>query len=84
MPKKMKPIKFSLTLRYKETVESQPEDLMLINKEKKELIIEWILPTDFWVKMKEIKKVDKYLDLAWELKNFGNMKVTVIPIVVGA
>ena len=25
-----------------------------------------------------------YLDLAWELKNIWNMKVTIIPIVIGA
>ena len=31
----------------------------------------------------ERKKKDKYLDLVRELKNLWNMKVTVIPIVVG-
>ena len=39
------------------------------------------------VKIKEIKKVDKYFDLAGELKQkktLWNMRVTVIPIVVGA
>ena len=36
------------------------------------------------VKIKESKKRDKYLDLVRELKMLWNMKVTVIPIVVGA
>ena len=34
--------------------------------------------------MKERKKKDKYLDLARELKKMWNMKVTIIPIVIGA
>ena len=34
--------------------------------------------------LKESKKKDKYLNLASELKNLWNMKVTVIPIVIGA
>ena len=42
------------------------------------------VPTNHRVKMKENGKMDKYLDLARELKNVWNMKVKVIPIVVGA
>ena len=41
----------------------------------------FILPDDKG-KMKESKKVDKYLDLAWELKKLWNIMVTVIPIVI--
>ena len=33
--------------------------------------------------MKENEKMDKYLDLARELKKIWNMKVKVIPIVIG-
>ena len=36
------------------------------------------------LKIKESEKIDKYLNLARELKKQWNMKVTVIPIVVGA
>ena len=39
---------------------------------------------DHRVKLKESKKKDKYLDLAWEQKKIWNMKVMVIPIVIGA
>ena len=35
-------------------------------------------------KLKESKKRDKYLDFARELKKLWNMKVTIIPIVIGA
>ena len=34
--------------------------------------------------MKESKKRDKYVDLAREMKKLWNMKVTIIPIVIGA
>ncbi len=34
--------------------------------------------------MKESQKKNKYLDLVRELKKLWNMKVTIIPIVVGA
>ena len=36
------------------------------------------------IKLKECEKKDKYLDLARELKKLWNMKVTIIPIVIGA
>ena len=34
--------------------------------------------------MKECENKDKYLDLARELKKLWNMKVTIVPIVIGA
>ncbi len=36
------------------------------------------------VKLKESEKRDKYLDLARELKTLWNIKVTKIPVVIGA
>ena len=36
------------------------------------------------MKMRECEKKDKYLDLAWELKKLWNMKVTIVPLVIGA
>ena len=40
-------------------------------------------PADHRMKLKECEKKDKYLDLARELKKLLNMKVTIIPIVIG-
>ena len=34
--------------------------------------------------LKESEKKDKYLDLVGELKKLRNMKVTIVPIVIGA
>ena len=42
------------------------------------------VPMDNRVKLKESEKKDKYLDLARELKKQWNMKVTIIPRVIGA
>ena len=42
------------------------------------------VPADYWVKLKESEKKDRYLDVVMELKKLWNMKVTVIPIVTGA
>ena len=46
-------------------------------------IVDFAVPADHKVKLKEIKKKDKYLNFAWELKKLWNMKVTLIPIVIG-
>ena len=35
------------------------------------------------MKLKEYEKRDKYLDLTRELKRLWNMKLTIIPIVIG-
>ena len=35
------------------------------------------------MKLKECEKKDKYLDLARELKKLWNMRVTIVPIVIG-
>ena len=39
---------------------------------------------EHWIKLKECEKKDKYLDLARKLKILRNIKVTIIPIVIGA
>ena len=41
-------------------------------------------PADQIVKLKESEKKAKYLDLDRELKKLWNMKVTFIPIIIGA
>ena len=60
-------------------------DLVLINKKRKTCrIVDFAVPADHRVKIKENEKRDKYLDLARELKRLWNTKVTIIPIVMGA
>ena len=46
--------------------------------------MDFAVPTDHRVKLKESEKKYKYLDFAMELKILWNIKVTNIPIVIGA
>ena len=53
-------------------------------KEKICKIVDFAVPVDHRIILKESEKKDKYLDLARELKKLWNMKVTIVPIVIGA
>ncbi len=46
--------------------------------------MDFAVPADHRIKLKESEKKYKYFDLARELKKLWNMKVTIIPIVIGA
>ena len=60
-------------------------DLIIINKKKRTCkIVDFAVPADDRIKLKECEKKDKYMDLARELKKLWNMQVTIIPIVIGA
>ena len=73
-------------------------DLIIINKKKKKKkrkkrkrkkrsckIVDFAVPADHRIKLKECEKKDNYLDLTMELKKkLWNMQVTIIPIVIGA
>ena len=59
-------------------------DLIIKKKEKKSTKLSTLLSRLNTIKLKECEKRVKYLDLARELKNLWNMKVTIIPIVIGA
>ena len=51
---------------------------MLINKKKRPCdLVNFVVPADHRMKMKESKKIGKYFDLARELKKLWNMKATV-------
>ena len=57
------------------------------NKQKKKRIckiVDFAVPADHRIKLKECEKKDKCLDLGRELKKLWNMKVTIVPIVIGA
>ena len=69
-------------------ISARRPDLIIINKKKKKKkickIVDFAIPADHWIKVKECEKKDKFLDLARELKKLWNMKGTIIPIVIGA
>ena len=45
-------------------------------------IVNFAVPADHRINLKECEKKDKYLDLTMELKKLWNMQVTIIPIVI--
>ena len=45
--------------------------------------MDFAVPADYRVKLKESQKKDEYLDLVRELKKLWNMKATIIQIVIG-
>ena len=61
-------------------------DLIIINEKKKICkMVDFSVPADHRIKLKEFEKKNKYLDLARKLKKkTWKMKVTIIPIVIGA
>ena len=66
-------------------ISARRPDLIIIHKEKRICkIVDFAFPADHRIKLKECEKKDKYLDLARELIKLSNMKVTIIPIVIGA
>ena len=46
--------------------------------------MDFSVPADHRIKLKKSEKKDKYLDHGMELKKLWNMKVTIIPVVIGA
>ena len=59
-------------------------DLIIINKKERIFkIVDFAVPADHRINLKESEKKDKYLDLARKMKKLWNMKVTV-PTVIGA
>ena len=67
-------------------ISTRRPNLIVINNRKKRTckIVDFAVLADHRIKLKEKEKKDKYLDLARELKKLWNMKVTIIPIVIGA
>ena len=63
---------------------SRRPELKIINNKKRELAELWAVPSDLWVKLKEVKKRNKYVDFAGKWKNGGTWKCPVIPVVSGA
>ena len=60
-------------------------DLIIINKKMRICkIVDFAVLVDHRINLKESEKKDKYLNLAREIKKLWNMKVTIVPIVIGA
>ena len=66
-------------------IEARRPDLVLVDKSKKSChIIDVAIPEDTGAKEKEAEKVEKYQNLARELRRMWEVKTKVVPIVLGA
>ena len=80
-----KQILWYFTVQTDHFVTARRPDTIFIDKKHHDFqIIDLAIPYDTRVYDKEVHKIEKYLNLAWELKNLWNMKVTGVPLVVGA
>ena len=80
-------------LIYKRISDRRPDHilisvLIIINSKKKKKrtcrIVDFAVPADHRVKLKQNEKKDKYIDLASELTKLWNRKVTIIPTLIDA
>ena len=53
------------------------------DRENLEIRLAETVPADHRINLKENEKKDKYLDLARDLKKLCNLKVVIVPIVIG-
>ena len=64
---------------------AKKHDMVVIDKEHHGYqITDFAIPYDTRVDDKKVEKIETYLDLARELKKVWNIKVTMVPLVVGA
>ena len=74
-----------MTYKTDHLISTRTPDLIVINEKKRTCkIMEFIVPADHRIKLNEREKEDKYLDLAREFEKLWNVKVTIVPIVIGA
>ena len=65
-------------------ISARRPDLIIINNKREFAIVDFDVPADHRIKLKESEKKYEYLDLARELKKLWNMMMAIIPIVIGA
>ena len=64
-------------------ISARRPDLIVTNKKRTCKIVDFAVPADYRIKLKESGKKDKYQTLPGNFKKW-NMKVTIIPIVISA
>ena len=76
---------WDFSVRTDHEIEARKPDLLIIDKSENNCkIIDVAIPEDGRVRAKEDEKVEKYQDLAREVRKIWGVRTKVIPIVVGA
>ena len=65
-------------------IEAWRLDLVVVDKDRSCKIIDFAAPVDSRIEEKEKDKIEKYQDLGRELQKIWNVKVKIIPLVVGS
>ena len=66
-------------------IETQRPDLVVVDKKERSCkIIDFAFPGDCKIEEKEKDKIEKYQDLGRELQKIWNVKMKIIPLVVGS
>ena len=63
---------------------NRPDIVMKDHKEKSCLLIDMTVPSDRNLSIKEYAKISKYKDVETEIQKMWHLKVTLIPLVIGA
>ena len=78
-------ILWDFTIQTDRMIGARRPDITIVNKETRECqLIDIACPGDNKVAEKEDEKIDKYRDLAREVSKLWNVKVAIIPVVIGA
>ena len=62
----------------------RPDIVIVKQKDKECMIIDVAVPADSRTWSKEEEKIDKYTELAWELRRIWKVQTRVAPVVIGA
>ena len=77
-------ILWDFSIQTDHVIEAQRPDLVVVDKEKSSKIIDFAVPGDSRIEEKEKDKIEKYQDLGRELQKIWNVKMKIMPLVVGA
>ena len=75
---------WNFSIEIDHVIEVQRLDLVVIDKRRTSKIIDFPVPGDNRVEEREKEKVEKYHDLRRELQKTWNVRVKIIPLVVGS
>ena len=77
-------ILWDFSIQIDPVTEARRTDLVVVDKERSCKIIDFAGPGDSRIEEKEKDKIEKYQDLGSELQKIWNVKVKIIPLVVGS
>ena len=76
---------WNFSIQTDHVIEARRSDLVIVDKKERSCkIIDFPIPGDSRIEEKEKDKIEKYQDLGRELQNIWNVKVKIIPLVVGS